>query len=115
MSPRTIIGIVIGLAVLVLLNTGLFVVPQSQQAIVLQLGSANRIVTQPGLGVKVPFLEDVMYFDKKVLSLDVDPVRRTNACWKSMRMPSFGLKNPCALFRPCGHKRPATTRPLKRR
>jgi modulator of FtsH protease HflC len=101
MSPRTIIGIVIGLAVLVLLNTGLFVVPQSQQAIVLQLGSANRIVTQPGLGIKVPFLEDVMYFDKKILSLDVDPVRVTSTDKRLLEVDAyaqFRIEKPLRAF-----------------
>jgi modulator of FtsH protease HflC len=96
-----IIGVVIGLVVLVLLNTGLFIVPQTRQAIVLQLGSADRIVTKPGLGVKVPFLEDVMYFDNRTLSLDVDPVRVTSTDKRLLEVDAyaqFRIEKPLRAF-----------------
>jgi membrane protease subunit HflC len=48
-----------------------FTVNQTEQAIVLQLGAYKRTVRQPGLHLKVPLLQNVVYFDRRVL--DVEP------------------------------------------
>ncbi|MEL0062207.1 MAG: protease modulator HflC [Candidatus Puniceispirillum sp.] len=46
-----------------------FTVDQTQQALVLQLGEPKRTIQQPGLAFKVPFIQDVTYYEKRVLSL----------------------------------------------
>ena len=56
-------------AVLVLLNS-LYIVNQYEQAIVLQFGEPIREVKEPGLKVKVPFIQKVVYYDKRLLNLD---------------------------------------------
>ncbi|MGH7251505.1 MAG: protease modulator HflC [Nitrospiraceae bacterium] len=48
----------------------LFVVDITQTAIVVQLGKPVRNVTEPGLKVKVPFIQEVTYFDKRLLDYD---------------------------------------------
>ncbi len=48
----------------------LFVVDITQNAIVVQLGKPVRNITEPGLYVKVPFFEEVTYFDKRLLDYD---------------------------------------------
>src|SRR6185437_9077285 len=63
---------VIVLAVVIFLAMGtLYTVNQTEQAIVLQLGEYKRTVREPGLHVKVPFFQNVVYFDRRVL--DVEP------------------------------------------
>ena len=68
--------LVLGIAVVVVgvvgLNT-LFTVHQTQQALVLQFGEPKRIVQEPGLNVKIPFIQNVVYLDKRILSLDAPP------------------------------------------
>ncbi len=101
MSPRILTFGVIGLLLLVLLNTAFFIVPQTQQAIVLQLGSYNRTVAKPGLSLKIPFYEDVMYFDNRALSLDVDPVLVTSTDKRSLDVDAyaqFRIKEPLTAF-----------------
>ena len=56
-----------------LLSGSIFTVHQTQQAIVLQLGEAKRVVTNPGINFKVPFLQNVIYYDNRVLDLDPPP------------------------------------------
>ncbi len=51
----------------------LFVVDITQNAIVVQLGKPVRNLTEPGLFVKVPFVQEVIYFDKRLLDYDSDP------------------------------------------
>lgn len=48
-----------------------FIVRQTEQAIVLQFGKPKETITQPGLHWKIPFVETVDYFDKRILDLDI--------------------------------------------
>lgn len=51
----------------------LFIVDITQNAIVVELGKPKRNLTEPGLYVKVPFIQEVTYFDKRLLDYDSDP------------------------------------------
>lgn len=64
---------IIGVAVLIIgfiASGALFTVHQTQQALILQFGNPVRVETDPGLKVKVPFIQNVEYFDKRILDLD---------------------------------------------
>lgn len=67
-----IIGIVV-VALGILVKSSLFTVYQSQQALVVQFGDPRKVITEPGLNVKIPFIQDVVYFDKRILGLDAQP------------------------------------------
>jgi len=54
-------------------NLALFQVPQWMQAIVVQLGDPVRTVQEPGLYLKLPFIQNVIYFDKRLLDYDASP------------------------------------------
>ncbi|MFL2771374.1 MAG: protease modulator HflC [Rhodospirillaceae bacterium] len=64
------LGAIIFLAALTLMST-LFTVHQTQQAIVLQLGEPKRVIEDPGLQFKMPFIQNVLFYDNRVL--DIDP------------------------------------------
>ena len=67
------IFLVLGIAVIVLgvvVSSAAFTVHQTTQAIVMQLGNPKRVVTEPGLHWKLPFIQDVLYYDKRMLNLD---------------------------------------------
>ena len=51
----------------------LFTVYQTQQALVLEFGKPKRLVTDPGLNYKIPFIQNVVFFDKRLLDLDSAP------------------------------------------
>ena len=61
-------GIIIVIGVL--LNSGLFTVRETEQVLVLQLGKHERTVREPGLHFKVPLVQNIIAFDKRVLSVD---------------------------------------------
>jgi modulator of FtsH protease HflC len=66
------LAVVVG--VLAFLGFGaFFTVGQSQQAIVLQFGAPVRVVQQPGLQMKIPFVQNVLFFDKRLLDFDDEP------------------------------------------
>ncbi len=65
--------IVIGVVVVILGIAGfssLYTVNQAEQALVLQFGQVQRLVADPGLHFKIPFVQDVAYYDKRVLDYD---------------------------------------------
>lgn len=64
-------AVVVGLFILG--ASPLFVVDVTQNAIVVQLGAPVKNITDPGLYVKVPFIQEVTYFDKRLLDYDSDP------------------------------------------
>lgn len=57
-------------ALVILASASLFTVTQAQQALVVQLGAIKRVIQEPGLKMKIPFIEDVVYIDRRVLDLD---------------------------------------------
>ena len=61
--------IILGIAALVAYLT-LFTVYQTQQALVLEFGKPKREITDPGLHYKIPFIQNVEYFDKRILDID---------------------------------------------
>jgi len=69
-TPRVIGAIVAALVVFILLTGSMFTVHQTQQALVLQFGEPKRVVTDPGLHFKLPVVQDVFYYDARILALD---------------------------------------------
>ena len=49
--------------------SSLFTVDQTQQALVIQFGEPKRTIQEPGLAFKLPFIQNVVYYEKRVLSL----------------------------------------------
>ena len=88
---KSMTNLLIGaVAVLVVLSMSMFVVDQRQSAIVFQLGEAVRIKTDPGLGFKVPLLQNVRFFDSRILTLDAgEPERFITAEKKNVMVDSF--------------------------
>ena len=61
---------VILLIVLIVGYSTFFTVNQTQQALVVRLGKPVRVITEPGLSVKVPFVDSVIYIDKRILNVE---------------------------------------------
>src|SRR3990172_4058002 len=62
--------LIAGVVLLLLGGSPFFVVDGAQPAIVIQLGKPVRTITEPGLKLKVPFVQNVVYFDKRLLDYD---------------------------------------------
>lgn len=63
------LGVVVALIIFVLWNA-VYIVNQTEQAIVLQFGEPVRLVKKPGLKFKTPFIQNVTYYDNRLLNLD---------------------------------------------
>jgi len=69
MGSMRIFGVILLALIGVGLYGSLFTVNQTQQALVLQFGEPKRTIQEPGLAFKLPFIQDVVYYEKRVLSL----------------------------------------------
>ncbi|MBF0129912.1 MAG: protease modulator HflC [Alphaproteobacteria bacterium] len=56
--------------VVVLAYNALFVVQQTEQVLVLQFGEVVRTLSEPGLKVKIPFIQNVVVYEKRIIALD---------------------------------------------
>ena len=71
MSRLTVsIGGVATVIGLIAILGSMFTVEQRQSALVLEFGEPKRVIEEPGLWFKVPFIQDVVYFDKRLLDYD---------------------------------------------
>jgi membrane protease subunit HflC len=86
-----ITNVLIGsVTVLIMASLSLFVVDQRQAAIVFQLGEMVSVKTEPGLYFKVPLMQNVRFFDSRILTLDTgEPERFITAEKKNVMVDSF--------------------------
>jgi modulator of FtsH protease HflC len=72
---RFLIPIVV-IAVVALLSS-IFIVDEREKALVLQFGQIKQVREEPGLGFKLPIIQEVVRYDKRILSLDTDTIEVT--------------------------------------
>ena len=68
-----VIVVLVLIIVAIIANQALFTVDETRQAIILQFGDPVKIVQTPGLKTKLPFIQNVIYFETRVLSSDAPP------------------------------------------
>ncbi len=87
---KTITSILIFLVVAVLLATQcLFKVEQTQNALVVQLGNPVEKIYRPGLHFKLPFIQNVIYFDSRVLDYDARPAEALTSDKKTILLDNY--------------------------
>lgn len=76
--------------VLVVLAMSMFTVDQRQYAVVFQLGEVKRAIAEPGLNFKVPMVQNVRYFEKRIITLDnAEPERFITSEKKNVLVDSY--------------------------
>lgn len=65
--------LIVVLAAIVTLYQSAFIVNQVDQALVVRFGDIKRVIQDPGLNFKVPFVDNVVYFDKRLLEFNAQP------------------------------------------
>jgi membrane protease subunit HflC len=89
MKPIHTIGL-IGLAIAVVIGmNSLFIVKETNQAMVLTLGKVDRLISEPGLKFKVPFIQNIVMFDKRILETDATPTEYVTKDKKRLLVDSF--------------------------
>jgi membrane protease subunit HflC len=77
-------------AIIAVLGTSIFTVDQRQYAIVFQLGDVREVIAEPGLSFTWPLIQNVRYFDKRILTLDTsEPERYITSEKKNVLVDSF--------------------------
>jgi len=87
-------GLILALLAIAVLLVGLgvspvFIVDIRQTAIVVELGKPKQNITSPGLYFKVPFIQDVTYFDKRLLDYDSSPQEVITQDKKTLLIDNF--------------------------
>ena len=88
-SIRNIVIILILLMGLLTLTGSFFVVQEWRQAIVLQFGEPVQVIKKPGLKFKIPFIQDAIFFDRRMLNLDPQPEQMILSDQKRIIVDSF--------------------------
>lgn len=102
----TILAVLVAAAVFIGMSS-LFTVHQAQQAIVLQFGNPVRVIQEPGLKVKVPFIQNVVYFDRRLLDFDADAQEVIMADQKRLVVDAFAryrIEDPLRFFQAAGNE-----------
>jgi membrane protease subunit HflC len=90
MMQRIPVVLALIFATFVALGSMLFTVDQRQYAIVFQLGEVKEVIKDPGLSFKLPMIQNVRFFDRRILTLDsVEPERFLTAEKKPVLVDSF--------------------------
>ena len=91
----------------------LFVVKEINQAIVLQFGDPKKIISEPGLQFKVPFIQNVVFIDRRILSLDPAPEEVIASDQKRLIVDAyarFRIVDPLKFYISVGDERVARSR-----
>ena len=74
---------------LIVVMSAVFVVDEREKALVLQFGQVQRVEDEPGLAFKVPFVQEVVRYDDRILSLDTDTIEVTPSDDRRLVVDSF--------------------------
>ena len=91
----------------------IFVVKEINQAIVLQFGDPKRIILKPGLNFKIPFIQNVVFLDKRILNLDAPPEEVIASDQKRLIVDAFArfqIVDPLKFYISVGNERVARSR-----
>jgi len=79
----------LAIAAVFLLLSSVFVVDEREKALVLQFGQVRSVKETPGLAWKVPFIQEVVKYDDRILSLDTQPLEVTPADDRRLVVDAF--------------------------
>jgi modulator of FtsH protease HflC len=93
------------IAALIVGYSSLFTVYQTQQALVVRLGQPVRVVNEPGLHIKAPFIDSVIAIDKRILDLESPPREVIASDQKRLVVDAFAryrIENPLRFYQTLG-------------
>jgi len=101
------------IAIVFAIYLSLFTVKEINQAIVLQFGDPKKVIAEPGLQVKIPFIQNVVYLDRRILSLDPAPEEVIASDQKRLIVDAyarFKIVDPLKFYISVGDERVARSR-----
>jgi len=91
----------------------IFIVKEVNQAIVLQFGDPKKIILKPGLNFKIPFIQNVVFLDSRILNLDTPPAEVIASDQKRLIVDAFArfqIVDPLKFYISVGNERVARSR-----
>ena len=111
---RTLAIAGIGIVALgIIASSSLFTVNEAQQALILQFGEPRRVIQEPGLQAKIPFIQEVRLLDRRVLDLDPPVEQVILADQKRLDVDAFAryrIQDPLRFYQTAGTEAVAETR-----
>lgn len=105
MSRPLIAFIALIVVLLVLVDSSLFTVDQKEQVLITQFGQPVRVIRDPGLHTKTPFVQAVLYFDKRLLNIELPGDQITLGDQRRLVVDSFTvyrIKDPLLYYQSVG-------------
>ena len=88
-KPRNIIILLVIFIAFLTFTGAFFIVNETKQAIVLQFGEPRQVISKPGLQFKIPFIQDAVFLDSRMLNLDPQPEEMILSDQKRIIVDSF--------------------------
>jgi membrane protease subunit HflC len=113
MSRSVMVLIGLGLALVIASTDALFIVNQYEQAIIRQFGAPQPAISEPGLKIKIPFIQDVVILDKRLLEMDPPAEEVILADQKRIVIDSYmryRISNPLVFYQAVGTEAGAQSR-----
>ena len=110
-AGKILAGVLVAIVVVAFLSV--IIVKEVNQAIILQFGDPKRIIMKPGLNFKIPFIQNVVFLDKRILNLDNDPEEVIAADQKRLIVDAiarFKIVDPLKFYISVGNERVARSR-----
>ncbi|MCX5578274.1 protease modulator HflC [Kaistia terrae] len=107
------LGLVIVIILAIVAYSGLFIVNQTNQALVLRFGNPVRVATEPGIYAKIPLIDNVVMLDKRLLDIESPPIEVIARDQKRLVMDAFGrykIVDPLLFFQAAGSVQVAESR-----
>ncbi len=89
MSFRSIVTLLVFFIAFLTFTGAFFIVNETKQAIVLQFGEPRQVISEPGLNFKIPFIQDAVFFESRMLNLDPQPEEMILSDQKRIIVDSF--------------------------
>ena len=89
MSKTAIFGGILAIVIGITAFSSLFVIRENEQALILQFGNPQKQVDDAGLNFKTPFIQDVIYFDKRILDYDASAAEIPTLDQKQLVVDAF--------------------------
>jgi modulator of FtsH protease HflC len=86
---KKILSIIAVVIITIILPQSLYILNQTQQSVVLRFGEAVKFEEAPGLKSKLPFIDDVIFFDNRLLDLNADPKEVISSDQKRLIVDAF--------------------------
>ena len=110
-AGKILAGVLVAIGVVAFLSV--IIVKEVNQAIILQFGDPKRIIMKPGLNFKIPFIQNVVYLDKRILNLDAPPEEVIASDQKRLIVDAFArfqIVDPLKFYISVGNERVARSR-----